>query len=218
MTLRNYRVSGDGGAARVRTAGPLRVGPGFSLALGLCLAIGAGAVLAGGCSRPPNEGEGPAGLKPDAAAGSGGSGPLSVPEPVSPAELARIVAEHRGKVVLVDYWATWCSSCVAMLPHVLDLSRRWEPRGLVTIAVSLDLPSQREQVGRFLQSKKIPFRSLISAEENLQQAFVAFDLDALPTYRVFDRSGKLHATLSGDFRSDDLDRAVLEALDSPPPE
>lgn len=206
-----------GGATRARTSGPPRVGPRFVFWLGLCLALGAVAATPLGCSRPSSDAPEPAGAEPEKAAGPGDSAPLTLPEPVSPADLARIVAEHRGKVVLVDYWATWCSSCVAMLPHVAELNQRLQSRGLVTITVSLDLPSQREQVARFLQARKLPFRSLITAEENLQQAFVEFDLESLPTYRVFDRSGKLHASLSGDFRADDLDRAVLEALDSPPP-
>ncbi len=216
MTTQDNDLAVVGGAARSRTKGPWRAVPHLVCRLGLCCAVGAGALLLGGCSRPPTDAQGPARPTADRDVGAGLTTAPSLPEPVSPADLARIVAEQRGNVVLVDYWATWCSSCVAMLPHVVELSQRLESRGLITITVSLDLPSQREQVGRFLQTKKIPFRSLISAEENLQQAFVAFDLESLPTYRVYDRSGKLHATLSGDFRADDLDRAVLEAFDSPP--
>lgn len=217
MTQYNDRAFGDG-AARVRMVLPPRVGPRFAFRAVFCVAIGIVALLWGGCSGPAGDKQRPSDTAAQDDSEPETSAEKSLPEPVAPADLARIVAEHRGKVVLVDYWATWCSSCVAMLSHVVELSQRWEPRGLVTIAVSLDLPSQREQVGRFLQAKKIPFRSLISNEENLQQAFVAFDLESLPTYRVFDRSGKLRATLSGDFRADDLDRAVLEALDSPSPD
>ncbi len=208
-------LSSGGGVARGRRNGRLRVGPRFFLSFALCAVLWTGSALVLGCSRPGREADSPARPGPQDAAGAGDVSPRSAPELVSAADLARVVAEYRGKVVLVDYWATWCSSCVAMLPHVVQLSERFESRGLVVITVSLDFPSQREQVGRFLQSRKIPFRALLSAEENLQQAFVEFDLESLPTYRIYDRSGRLRATLSGDFREEDLDRAVLESLDSP---
>ena len=54
----------------------------------------------------------------------------------------------RGKVVLVDFWATWCLPCMAQLPHTVELADRFRDRGLTVATVSLDEPENIEQVRR----------------------------------------------------------------------
>ena len=54
--------------------------------------------------------------------------------------LKRVVASYRGKVVLLDFWATWCKPCVEGLPHLKELQKRFGERGFQIIAVSFDEP------------------------------------------------------------------------------
>ena len=53
-----------------------------------------------------------------------------------------VIAEHRGKVVLVDFWATWCLPCIEQLPHTLEVGERLADRGLAVVTVSCDETSE----------------------------------------------------------------------------
>src|SRR5688500_9119737 len=54
--------------------------------------------------------------------------------------LDALIEKQRGRVVLVDFWATWCGPCVEQLPHAIELAGRLSERGLTVVTVSLDDP------------------------------------------------------------------------------
>ena len=64
---------------------------------------------------------------------------------INPPGLARLLAQRRGRVVLVDFWATWCQPCVEWFPHTVDLQQRLAARGLTVVSLSLDDPTARPQ-------------------------------------------------------------------------
>ena len=66
-------------------------------------------------------------------------------------EYRATLAKHRGKVVLVDFWATWCPSCVEQFPHTVELHRKFAESGLAVVSVSLDEPDAEPQVREFLR-------------------------------------------------------------------
>ncbi|MGD0516985.1 MAG: TlpA disulfide reductase family protein [Thermoguttaceae bacterium] len=130
--------------------------------------------------------------------------------------LAKFVAQHRGKVVLIDFWATWCPPCAQLFPHTVELHKRWADRGLAVAAVSLDDPSEEPIVRRFLAAKGANFPNFISRFGASEQSAEAFDIKGggIPFLRIYDRQGKLLNTLGGDKPVDpqEIDRAVQEAL------
>lgn len=112
--------------------------------------------------------------------------------------LARTLERHRGEVVLVDFWATWCGPCVALFPHTVELHEQFRGRGLAVITVSLDDPANRSAVRAFLASRGAGMENYLSTYGVGSAAFEAFGIDdgAIPCVRLYDRRGKLHRTFA----------------------
>ena len=132
--------------------------------------------------------------------------------------LAEAVARHRGKVVLVEFWATWCVPCVELFPHAVELQRRLAEQGLVVISVSMDDTKSREAVLRFLRGHRASFENFISQYGVGSEGFDAFDISdgALPHLKLYDHNGRLRKTFTSGGQPLDLEqveRAVAKLLE-----
>jgi thiol-disulfide isomerase/thioredoxin len=134
-------------------------------------------------------------------------------------EYQQTLAKLRGKVVLVDFWATWCAPCVKQFPHTVSLERKYKDRGLAAISVSLDDPSEEPQVRDFLQKQDARFDNLLSKYGASTESIDAFGLPGpVPCYRVYDRAGELRHEFSVDpsaerqFTPGDIEAAAKELL------
>ncbi|WP_254512456.1 TlpA family protein disulfide reductase [Anatilimnocola floriformis] len=125
-------------------------------------------------------------------------------------ELAAMIAAHKGKVVFVDYWATWCEPCVEFFPHTVETHDKYQGQGLTTIAVSFDAASEEEKVRRFLAKERVGFENLICSYDPGTEAFEKFGIDLVPHFRLYDKQGKLRA--KWDAAPKDLDAKVKELL------
>ena len=131
--------------------------------------------------------------------------------------LAEAVARHRGKVVLVDFWATWCVPCVELFPHTVELQRRLADQGLVVISVNMDDTENRETVLRFLRGHEAAFENFISQYGVGSEGFEAFDISdgALPHVKLYDRDGRLRKTFTSGGQAlepEEIVRAVAELM------
>jgi len=106
-----------------------------------------------------------------------------------------LLAQHRGKVVLVDFWATWCGPCIQQFPHTVELAGRY-PEQVSVIGVSMDEPDDLDAVRRFLQDNRANFDHLLSSYGVGQEGFEAFEISdgSIPHYKIYDRSGDLRHT------------------------
>lgn len=103
----------------------------------------------------------------------------------------------RGKVVYVDFWASWCAPCAISLPALQQLHDELNPQGFEVVAINLDeLPSQATQ---FLASLDITYPVLFDANKTTPQRY---HLAGMPTAFLVDRQGKLRATHTG-FKTSD---------------
>jgi thiol-disulfide isomerase/thioredoxin len=141
-----------------------------------------------------------------------------LPQLVDSSGLHRAIEQQRGRVVLVDFWATWCGPCLELLPHALDIQRRFAERGLTVITVSLDEPEHRAAVGEFLAGRGANTENLLSSYGVGSAGFAAFGIDdgALPHLRLYDQHGELRRTFGGGGKPLDpeaIERAVEGLLD-----
>lgn len=93
--------------------------------------------------------------------------------------------ELKGKVVLVNFWATWCPPCRKEMPDLEQLSMEFAAQGLVVLAFS---DETEERVRPFLERQKITYPVLLDPESKLHKAF---RVEGIPKSFVFDREGKL---------------------------
>ena len=131
-----------------------------------------------------------------------------------------LLAKHKGKVVLVDYWATWCAPCRKKFPHTVALANELKAAGLAVIGVSMDDEDAHEEVVKFLGEQQASFDNLRSKSGASDESFEAFEVPGgtLPCLRLFDREGKVVKTFAIDldadkqFTDEDVAEAVKAAL------
>lgn len=110
----------------------------------------------------------------------------------------------RSKVLLLNFWATWCFSCRKEMPDMEKLYREFSGKGLVVLGVT---DEKREAVLKFLADKKYTFPILLDSERKVN---IDFDIEGIPETVVFDREGKLVAHAI-DIRTESQFRAMLKA-------
>jgi len=119
--------------------------------------------------------------------------------------------QYRGKVVVVNFWATWCPPCVEELPSLENAWQRYRQQGLVVLAVSGE---ESDVVTSFLERlpSDITFPVLIDGD---MKSGNRWQIRGLPTTVVVDRSGVVHWRAEGqlDFSASEVDEMLLALLD-----
>jgi peroxiredoxin len=115
----------------------------------------------------------------------------------------------RGKVLLVNFWATSCTTCVAEMPHIVEAHQKFKSRGYETLAVAMsyDPPAY---VSRFAQSRALPFGVAIDNTGAIAKSFG--DVQMTPTTFLIDKQGRVVKRYLGapDFAA--LDKLIGELL------
>lgn len=132
------------------------------------------------------------------------------------AGLEEVVNKAKGKVVLVDFWATFCGPCVKKFPHFVALHEKYAEKGLVCVSVSLDDPEEdMDKVRQFLVKSKATFPNVVirptNAEDKLLEKKFNYD-GTLPQMALFARDG----SRAWDSNKDTLDKNLtvfVEKLD-----
>ena len=148
----------------------------IALVLGLAVLAGGFAIMSGGGSRT-----------------SGGANITISSAPISTGSVQKGLEEFRGKVVILDFWATWCPPCRAEIPGLIELQKKYRDQGVEIIGVSLDIITPRGPNGGAAAVEPFMKRFGINYTiwmVNSVDALAGYDVSqGIPTKYVLDRNG-----------------------------
>jgi thiol-disulfide isomerase/thioredoxin len=105
-----------------------------------------------------------------------------------------VVAAHKGKVVLVEFWATWCVPCREEMPELVKLESKLRARGLDVIMISVDDPNDEARAAKVLKDTTMPVPGFLRNVPDDDKFCVSVDpgwaSGAVPAIFLYDRSGK----------------------------
>ena len=123
------------------------------------------------------------------------------------------LSDYRGKVVLLDFWATWCPPCKIEIPWFIDLERKDKDRGLAVLGVSMD-DEGWDVVRPFLSQVGVNYPVVIGDDRTAESYG---GIDALPTTFLIDRTGRIAAVHVGLASRKDFEDGVERLLQAPAP-
>lgn len=116
------------------------------------------------------------------------------------------LAAHRGKVVVIDWWATWCGPCVAELPHFKEVVARYAPRGVVFVGISLD--QKKEALVNFIAEHAMTWPQFFDGQGWKNQFATEFGIRSIPAVWLIDQQGVLRDTFGRGELEQKLDRLL----------
>lgn len=120
----------------------------------------------------------------------------------------RSLSDYKGKVVILDFWTTWCPPCKAEIPHFIELYRDYKKRGFEMIGIALDWNADRV-VRPFVEKNGINYTVLLGKEEvtDLYGGIIS-----IPTTFVIDRQGKIRNKYVGYVDKEVFEKDIEELL------
>ncbi len=116
--------------------------------------------------------------------------------------------QFKGKVLVVDFWATWCGPCRTEIPGYVALQKKYRDAGLVVIGVSLDQQGPGV-VKKFITTQKVDYQIVMGTDE-VVEAFGG--MDAIPTTFIIDRDGNIRDRKVGAEPAEEFESRVKEFL------
>jgi thiol-disulfide isomerase/thioredoxin len=112
---------------------------------------------------------------------------------VTPDEFNAVIAKHKGKVVLVDFWALWCVPCRKAFPKTVELAKKHAKNGLVVVSMSFDDPESKSDALEFLKENNAKIKNLMCTFGGGDESFSSYEIgdSGLPYYRVYGVDGML---------------------------
>ena len=117
------------------------------------------------------------------------------------------IAGVKGKVVLIDFWATWCTPCVLELPNVLEAYEKYHGSGFEIIGISLD--KDRQQLEKFIKQKNMTWPQFFDGKVWENKLSQQYGINSIPATYLLDGEGKI---IASNLEGKALEAAVEQAL------
>ncbi len=118
------------------------------------------------------------------------------------------LSDYRGKVVLLNFWATWCPPCRAEMPDLVKWQREYRSKGLQVLGVTYP-PTNRSEVRRFVRSLRVNYPVVLGAKETK----ALFDTgETLPVTVVIDQEGNVRELIEGILLPEEFEQKVKPLL------
>ena len=119
------------------------------------------------------------------------------------------LSDYKGRIVLMNFWASWCGPCREEMPLLEDLYNKYKDQGLVVLGINVD--SEVAQAMKFLDKEPVTFPILLDSESAVSEKY---QVDAMPTTYIIDRDGTIKAHHRGyrDGFMDKYDQEIQELL------
>lgn len=116
--------------------------------------------------------------------------------------------QFKGKVVVVDFWATWCGPCVGEIPGYIELQKKYGTAGLVIVGVSLDRGGPAK-VSQFVKANGMNY-VVVMGDDSVAEAFGG--IEAIPTTFLINREGRIVHHKTGAMPHEEYEKLVQQAL------
>jgi thiol-disulfide isomerase/thioredoxin len=148
-------------------------------------------------------------------------GKPAVARHVDASEVMEIVAKQKGKIVLLNFWATWCPPCVREFPALVEVEKAYRDRGVAVISVSADSPHKVEkELLPFLEKQRPEFEVYIKKDGDIVTFTRIIDPDwkgTLPSTFFYDRRGKPYVKRYSEMTRQEMEKILNALLEEPVP-
>ena len=135
--------------------------------------------------------------------------------PLDETGFEKLVHAHKGKVVLYDFWATWCAPCREELPQLVRLAAKLRSQGFELVLISADEPEQEAAAEKFLKQSAAPGPLYRKQAQNDDQFINSIDAKwsgALPALFLYDKSGRKARSFIGESGMSTIEAAIRKLL------
>jgi thiol-disulfide isomerase/thioredoxin len=115
----------------------------------------------------------------------------------------------RGKVVLVDFWATWCGPCVAALPSLKSLYEKYLGQGCVVVGVSLDKKGDRKKLEAFVKARKLAWPQYLDETNEHNRIAEEYGISGIPRALLFNKKGLLAEDMASGEKLEEMVKRLL---------
>jgi thiol-disulfide isomerase/thioredoxin len=129
------------------------------------------------------------------------------------------IANYKNKIVMIDFWATWCPPCRGEIPNIVKTYQKYHDKGFEIIGISLDKDGDKDKLISFTKENKMPWRQYFDGKGWQNEMAVQYGIQSIPTAFLLDGKGNIIAK-GNDVRGVDengdelLGKVVAKALAS----